>query len=127
MAEVQALIRVAHRLVDAGNSAVVIENDAIADADRICDLGPEGGDTGGRIAAEGPPEALARVKSGAHTAELLREFVVWRGGQEYLPWAMNRATSFAGGFCFAPSLAPGGALLAPWPKVAWRPASGQEP
>ena len=43
MAELQALIRVPHRLLDAGNSAVVIEHDAIADADRIRDLGPEGG------------------------------------------------------------------------------------
>jgi len=81
MADVEKLIRVLHRLVDGGNSVVVIEHnlDVIADADWIIDLGPEGGDAGGRIVAEGPPEAVARVKAGSHTADVLREFLAQRG------------------------------------------------
>jgi excinuclease ABC subunit A len=80
MADVEKLIRVLHRLVDAGNTVVVIEHnlDLIADADWILDLGPEGGDAGGRIVAQGPPEAVARVKSGSHTAAVLREFLAAR-------------------------------------------------
>jgi excinuclease ABC subunit A len=81
MADVEKLIRVLHRLVDAGNTVVVIEHnlDLIADADWILDLGPEGGDAGGRIVAQGPPEAVARVKSVSHTAKVLKEFLAQRG------------------------------------------------
>jgi excinuclease ABC subunit A len=62
MADVERLIRVLHRLVDAGNSVVIIEHnlDVIAEADWIIDLGPEGGDGGGRIVAVGAPEQLVR-------------------------------------------------------------------
>ena len=61
MADVEKLIRVLHRLVDAGNTVVVIEHnlDVIAEADWIIDLGPEGGDAGGRIVAQGTPEKVA--------------------------------------------------------------------
>jgi len=60
MADVEKLLRVLHRLVDAGNTVVVIEHnlDVIAEADWIVDLGPEGGDAGGCIVAQGSPEAL---------------------------------------------------------------------
>ncbi len=60
MADVEKLIHVLHRLVDAGNSVVVIEHnlDVMAEADWIIDLGPEGGDGGGRIVAEGPPTRI---------------------------------------------------------------------
>jgi excinuclease ABC subunit A len=62
-ADIQRLLDVLHRLVDAGNTVIVIEHnlDVIRTADWIVDLGPEGGDGGGAVIAEGPPEVLARV------------------------------------------------------------------
>jgi len=74
---VERLVRVLHRLVDAGNTVVVIEHnlDIIADADWIIDLGPEGGDAGGRIAAQGSPEVLAGTPAKSHTARVLAEFL----------------------------------------------------
>jgi excinuclease ABC subunit A len=77
MADVEKLIRVLHRLVDAGNTVVVIEHnlDVIAEADWIIDLGPEGGDGGGRIVAQGSPEDVARARSTSHTAKVLAEFL----------------------------------------------------
>ncbi|MBM3341976.1 MAG: excinuclease ABC subunit A, partial [Betaproteobacteria bacterium] len=76
MADVEKLIRVLHRLVDAGNTVVLIEHnlDVIADADWIIDLGPEGGDAGGRIVAQGTPQALATQPARSHTARVLAEF-----------------------------------------------------
>ena len=81
MADVEKLIRVLHRLVDAGNTVVVIEHnlDIIADADWIIDLGPEGGDAGGRIVAQGTPEAMARHADRSHTARVLAGSS-WRSG-----------------------------------------------
>ena len=77
MADVEKLIRVLHRLVDAGNTVVVVEHnlDVIADADWIIDLGPEGGAAGGRIVAQGTPEMLAARPTGSHTAVILTEFM----------------------------------------------------
>jgi excinuclease ABC subunit A len=74
IADVEKLVRVLHRLVDAGNSVIVIEHnlDVLAEADWIVDLGPEGGDGGGRVVAQGPPEKVARARS--HTARALRAF-----------------------------------------------------
>ena len=79
MADVEKLIRVLHRLVDGGNSVIVIEHnlDVIAEADWIIDLGPEGGDGGGRVVAQGPPEKVARGRS--HTARALSAFLAARG------------------------------------------------
>ena len=76
MADVEKLIRVLHRLVDAGNTAVVIEHnlDVIAEADWVVDLGPEGGGGGGRIVFCGPPE---KMKAG-HTGEALSPFLAQR-------------------------------------------------
>ena len=71
-ADIQRLLEVLQRLVDAGNSVVVIEHnlDVIKVADRIIDLGPEGGDEGGRLIATGTPEEVAGVK-GSYTGGFL--------------------------------------------------------
>ena len=78
IADVEKLVRVLHRLVDAGNSVLVIEHnlDVLAEADWIVDLGPEGGDGGGRVVAQGPPEKVARGRS--HTARALADFLASR-------------------------------------------------
>jgi len=75
MADVEKLIHVLHRLVDAGNTVVVIEHnlDVIAEADWIIDLGPEGGDGGGTIVFQGPPEKAGSAPG--HTAAALAGFL----------------------------------------------------
>jgi excinuclease ABC subunit A len=77
MADVEKLVHVLHRLVDAGNTVVVIEHnlDVIAEADWIVDLGPEGGEAGGRVVARGTPEKVAREGKKSCTARYLREFL----------------------------------------------------
>ncbi|HEX7510317.1 MAG TPA: hypothetical protein VF335_03400, partial [Chitinivibrionales bacterium] len=72
MADVEKLIKLLHRLVDAGNTVVIIEHnlDVIAEADWIIDLGPGGGGKGGRIVAQGTPEHVAHCK-GSRTAPFL--------------------------------------------------------
>jgi excinuclease ABC subunit A len=87
MADVEKLIRVLHRLVDAGNTVVVIEHnlDVMADADWIIDLGPEGGEGGGHVVAQGMPEQVAAVKS-SHTGKVLAAFLADRGHK--VPTAM---------------------------------------
>jgi excinuclease ABC subunit A len=81
MADVEKLVKVLHRLVDAGNTVVVIEHnlDIMAEADWIIDLGPEGGTGGGRIVAQGTPEAIADKPGKSHTAKILRAFLAERG------------------------------------------------
>jgi excinuclease ABC subunit A len=75
-ADVQRLLEVLGRLVDAGNSVVVIEHnlDVIKTADRLVDLGPEGGEGGGEIVATGTPEEVAAV-AGSYTGRFLAELV----------------------------------------------------
>ena len=80
MADVEKLIRVLHRLVDAGNTVVVIEHnlDVMADADWIIDLGPEGGDAGGRIVGQGSPTEIVKHMDRSHTTRVLAEFLADR-------------------------------------------------
>jgi excinuclease ABC subunit A len=80
MADVEKLIRVLHRLVDAGNTVVVIEHnlDVIAEADWIVDLGPEGGAMGGHVVAQGSLESVTSQPAGSHTAAILAEFLARR-------------------------------------------------
>ncbi len=75
-ADVQNLLNVLHRLVDAGNTVVVIEHnlDVIKTADWIVDLGPEGGDGGGMVVAEGTPEQVALAESSS-TGDFLRNML----------------------------------------------------
>jgi excinuclease ABC subunit A len=71
--DIQKLLTVLQRLVDAGNTVVVIEHnlDVIKCADWILDLGPEGGAAGGMIVAEGTPEDVARNAKASHTGKFL--------------------------------------------------------
>lgn len=73
-ADIDKLLNVLQRLVDGGNTVLVIEHnlDVVKQADYIIDLGPEGGDLGGRIVAKGSPEELTKVKS-SHTGQFLRK------------------------------------------------------
>jgi len=73
-ADVQRLLDVLDRLVEAGNTVVVIEHnlDVIKNADWVIDLGPEGGDRGGEIVAEGPPKEIAKSKR-SYTGQVLKE------------------------------------------------------
>jgi excinuclease ABC subunit A len=75
-ADVQRLLDVLDRLVDQGNTVIVIEHnlDVIKTADRIIDLGPEGGEEGGRVMATGTPEQVAATP-GSYTGEFLAELV----------------------------------------------------
>jgi excinuclease ABC subunit A len=77
--DVRLLLEVLHRLVDKGNSVVVIEHnlDVIKTADWIVDLGPEGGEGGGRAVAEGTPEEVAAVEQ-SHTGRFLRRVLTGR-------------------------------------------------
>ncbi|NLD71096.1 MAG: ATP-binding cassette domain-containing protein, partial [Chloroflexi bacterium] len=74
LADVARLLGVLQRLVEAGNTVMVVEHnlDLIRVADWVIDLGPEGGAAGGRVIAEGPPEAIAAT-AGSHTGRSLRE------------------------------------------------------
>ncbi len=72
-ADLEKLLYVLHRLVEAGNTVIVIEHnlDVIKNADWIIDLGPEGGDKGGKIIAEGPPELISKAPN-SYTGKFLQ-------------------------------------------------------
>ncbi len=74
--DVKRLLGVLNRLVDAGNTVLVVEHhlDVIKSADWVVDLGPEGGEEGGEIIAEGPPEAVAQIP-GSYTGKFLAEIL----------------------------------------------------
>ena len=77
MSDVEKLIGVLHKLVDAGNTVVLVEHnlDVIAEADWVIDMGPEAGSNGGRLVAAGPPQALAKAPRRSHTGKALKEFL----------------------------------------------------
>jgi len=74
--DIRRLLGVLHRLVDAGNTVIVIEHnlDVIKTADWIIDMGPEGGSRGGRVVAAGTPEEVAQVEE-SHTGRFLRKIL----------------------------------------------------
>jgi excinuclease ABC subunit A len=76
IADVHRLIEVLQKLVDTGNTVVVIEHnlDLIKTADHIIDLGPEGGDRGGTLVATGTPEQVAKVKE-SYTGQYLKKML----------------------------------------------------
>jgi excinuclease ABC subunit A len=75
-ADERKLIDVLHRLTDEGNTVVVIEHelDLVKNADNIVDLGPEGGEKGGRVVASGTPEEVARTEA-SYTGQYLRDLL----------------------------------------------------
>jgi excinuclease ABC subunit A len=77
IADVAKLLGVIQRLVDAGNSVIVIEHnlDVLAEADWLIDLGPEGGELGGRVVAQGQPERLVKRKKLTATTQALQVFL----------------------------------------------------
>ncbi len=76
MADVEKLVKVMHRLVDAGNTLVVVEHnlDVWAEADHLIDMGPEGGVGGGKVVSQGAPRELAR-RGRTHTEQALHHFL----------------------------------------------------
>lgn len=74
IADVDKLLNVLHALVEAGNSMIIIEHnlDVIKSADHVIDMGPEGGEEGGKIIATGTPEAVAKVNS-SYTGQFLKK------------------------------------------------------
>ena len=79
-ADVQRLIHVLNRLVDTGNTVIVIEHnlDMIKCADHVIDLGPEGGEKGGYVVGTGTPEEIAGIK-GSYTGQFLKKILGKRG------------------------------------------------
>ncbi|MDA0165251.1 excinuclease ABC subunit UvrA [Solirubrobacter ginsenosidimutans] len=90
-ADIQKLLEVLQRLVEAGNSVVVIEHnlDVIKTSDRIIDMGPEGGEEGGTLMAAGTPEEIAKVES-SYTGRYMRELLA-RSPAKPKPAARKRA------------------------------------
>src|SRR5271163_625808 len=91
--DVRKLLEVLHRLTDLGNSVVIIEHnlDVIRNADWLIDMGPEGGEDGGRVIAEGRPGHVAAVK-GSHTGEFLARYYAEHDAN----FASRNGTSHAG-------------------------------
>jgi excinuclease ABC subunit A len=84
--DVKKLLGVLNRLVDAGNTVLVVEHhlDVIKAADHVIDLGPEGGEDGGEIVAEGPPETIAQT-AGSYTGKFLAELLPRPSGRNGHP------------------------------------------
>jgi excinuclease ABC subunit A len=77
--DVERLLNVLHRLVDMGNTVIVIEHnlEVIKTADWVIDLGPEGGEGGGEVVAEGTPETVAEVPQ-SYTGHFLRQVLAMK-------------------------------------------------
>jgi excinuclease ABC subunit A len=88
--DVHRLIEVLQRLVDTGNSIVIIEHnlDIIKVADYLIDLGPEGGDRGGMVVATGTPEEVALVDD-SYTGQFLKEYLPRQHAQDRLAQSEN--------------------------------------
>ena len=95
--DVAKLLEVLHELADAGNTVVVIEHnlEVIKTADWVIDLGPEGGDGGGRIVAVGTPEDVSKVAA-SYTGQFLRELLVRRGAGKAAAAAEGKTAPGAG-------------------------------
>jgi len=91
MDDVSRLLQVLHRLVEAGDTVVVIEHnlDVIKTADYIIDLGPEGGDCGGQVITAGAPEEIARVQE-SYTGQFLKRVLPSFSGKY---WKLERIVS----------------------------------
>jgi excinuclease ABC subunit A len=96
-ADIQRLLEVLDRLVAQGNSVVVIEHnlDVIKVSDRLIDLGPEGGDEGGRLIATGTPEDVAN-EPGSHTGQFLAEILPVKAKRSRTAAPRNRGRAAAG-------------------------------
>jgi excinuclease ABC subunit A len=95
-ADVQRLLEMLDRLVDAGNTVVVIEHnlDVVKTADHIIDLGPEGGEEGGQIVASGTPEKVA-LKAGSYTGQFLQDILPVRPSGPNSPKPRRRRVAAA--------------------------------
>jgi excinuclease ABC subunit A len=80
--DVRKLLEVLHRLADLGNSVIIIEHsmDVIRNADWVIDLGPEGGEDGGRVVAEGRPAQIAATP-GSYTGHFLMRYYATKSGK----------------------------------------------
>jgi excinuclease ABC subunit A len=116
VADVEKLLHVLHRLVDAGNTVIVIEHnlDVVKTADWLVDLGPEGGERGGYVIAEGTPEQIARIKdsaTGEYLARVLR-------GEPLVPLSTVTFAEAAGKRPRGPRLAPVEVVPAPQKRAS---------
>ena len=107
MADVQKLIDVLQRLVDAGNSVLVIEHnlDVIKTADYLIDLGPEGGDGGGTVVCQGTPEKVAKVPE-SYTDSSLRRSWPARQKNNLIKVPRQRLNAAGAAHCLAHSVGP---------------------
>jgi excinuclease ABC subunit A len=113
-ADVERLLEVLHRLADGGNTVVVIEHnlDVIKTADWIVDLGPEGGELGGEIVAQGTPEEIAQIPA-SYTGQFLRPVLrrhAAGGGDARAPRGIRLASAETDhpATALLPSMMPGG-------------------
>jgi excinuclease ABC subunit A len=128
--DVRKLLEVLHRLTDLGNTVVIIEHnlDIIRNADYILDMGPEGGEGGGRVIAHGTPEQIATVAA-SHTGSFLARYYTSHNSN----FASRNGTSHAGPQALSIAAAPDkkkeprGKFIAPEKKTGLAKASTTRP